>query len=112
MSSAVENVTTIAGDVRRIALALDIHVFCLRAEVEGAILHATKRFEERAQNLTFHVGGAKTSLWFRLCRIFVLQNVGGSEWVPSQKLSACGGVRIGMGCMNQDTAISRYRRYP
>ena len=38
----------LAGDVRRItcsfiALALDIHVFCLRAEAEGAILHATKK---------------------------------------------------------------------
>jgi len=47
------------GDVQRIALALDIHVFCLRAEAEGAILHAMKRFEERAQNLPIHVGGAK-----------------------------------------------------
>ena len=27
------------------------------------------------------VGGAKTSLWVCLCRKFVLQNVGGSEWV-------------------------------
>ena len=44
-----------------------------------------KRFEECAQNLTFHVGGAKASLWLRLCRKFVLQNVGGSEWVRSQK---------------------------
>jgi len=26
-----------------IALALDIHVFCLRAEAEGAILHTTKK---------------------------------------------------------------------
>jgi len=38
----------LAGDVRRItcsfiALALDIHVFCLRAEAEGAILHTTKK---------------------------------------------------------------------
>ena len=44
-----------------------------------------ERFEECAQNLTFHVGGAKASLWLRLCRKFVLQNVGGSEWVRSQK---------------------------
>jgi len=43
-----------------------------------------KRFGECAQNLTFHVGGAKASLW-HLCRKFVLQNIGGSEWVPSQK---------------------------
>jgi len=38
----------LAGDVRRITcsfvtLALDIHVFCLRAEAEGANLHATKK---------------------------------------------------------------------
>ena len=44
-----------------------------------------KRFDECAQNLTFHVGGAKTSLWLCLYRKFVLQNVGGSEWVWSQK---------------------------
>ena len=42
-----------------ITLVLDIHVFCLRAEAEGAILHATKRFEDCTQNLAFHVGGAK-----------------------------------------------------
>ena len=48
--------------------------------------------------LTFHVGGAKMSLWLRLCRKFVLQNVGRSEWVQSRKqLSAW---RIDMGCMN------------
>ena len=43
-----------------------------------------KRFEECAQNLTFHVGRAKVCLWLRLCRKFALQNVGGSEWVRSQ----------------------------
>jgi len=43
-----------------------------------------KRFEECAQNLTFHVGGAKASLWLRRSRKFVLQNVGGSEGVRSQ----------------------------
>jgi len=43
-----------------------------------------KRFEECA-NLTFPVGGTKASLWLRLCRKLVLQNVGGSEWVRSQK---------------------------
>ena len=41
--------------------------------------------EECAQNLTSHVGGAKASLWLHLCRKLVLQNVGGSEWVRSQK---------------------------
>ena len=44
-----------------------------------------KKFEEFVQNLTFHVGGAKASLWLNLCRKFILQNVGGSEWVQSQK---------------------------
>ena len=43
-----------------------------------------KRFEECVQNLTFHVGGAKASLWLRRRRKFVLQNVGESEWVRSQ----------------------------
>ena len=37
----------LAGDVRRITcsfivLAFDIHIFCLRAEAEGTILHTTK----------------------------------------------------------------------
>jgi len=48
------------------------------------------RFEESVQKSTFHVGGAKVSLWLLLCRQFALQNVGGSEWVRSQNLlSAC-----------------------
>ena len=48
-----------------------------------------KRFEECTQNLTFHVGGAKASLWLHLSRKFVLQNVGRSEWARSQnRLSA------------------------
>ena len=77
----------LAGDVQRItcsfiALALNIHVFCLRAEAEGM---QWKRFEECAQNLKFHVGGAKVSLWLHLHRKFVLQNVSRSEWVRSQK---------------------------
>ena len=42
----------------------------------------------------------------------MLQNVGWSEWVPSQKQLSVGGVRIGMGCMNLVTAISRYTRVP
>ena len=44
-----------------------------------------KMFEECAQDLTFHVGGANASLWLRLCWTPALQNVGGSEWVRSQK---------------------------
>jgi len=43
-----------------------------------------KRFEECAQNLTFHVGVAKASLWLCLCRKFTLQNVGRSGCVRSQ----------------------------
>jgi len=79
----------LAGDVRRItcsfiALALDIHVFSLRAEAEGAILYATKKVWGMRSELTFHVGRAKVCLWLRLCRKFALQNVGGSEWVRSQ----------------------------
>jgi len=62
-------------------IALTLDVFCLHAEAEGAILHATKRFEECAQNLTFPVVGAKETLWLRLYRKFVLQNVGWFEWV-------------------------------
>ena len=66
-----------------VALALDIHI-CLRAGSEGEIIFCMqrKRFEECAQNLTFHVGWAKAPLWPRLC---ILQNVGGSERVRSQK---------------------------
>jgi len=67
-----------------------------------------KRFEECTQKLPFHMEGANASLWFCLCRKFVLQNVGAFDWVPSQKHLAVGGVRIGMGCMNVVTAISRY----
>jgi len=42
------SVWPLAGDVRRItcsfvALALDIHIFCLRAEAEDAILHTMKK---------------------------------------------------------------------
>jgi len=44
-----------------------------------------KEFEECAQDLAFHVGGANASLWLRLRWTSVLQNVGGSEWVRSQK---------------------------
>ena len=83
----------LAGDVWRvscsfIALALDIHVFCLRAEAEAPILHATKRFEECARKLTFQVGGGGGQgvlVWLCLCREFILQNLGKFEWVRSQK---------------------------
>ena len=44
----------LVGDVWQItcsfiALALDIHVFCLRAEAEGAILHAMKRLRNASE---------------------------------------------------------------
>ena len=64
--------------------------------------------EECAQNLPFHVGGAKASLWLRLCRKFVLQNMGWFDWVPSQKRPSVGGVRIDMGCMNLFEGIRGY----
>ena len=60
--------------------------------------------------LAFHVGGANASLWLRLCHACwtsVLQNVGGSEWVRSQKRLGAWRRRIGAGCMNLVTAISR-----
>jgi len=60
----------------------------------------------------FHFGGAKASLWLCLCRKFVLQNVGGSERIRSQNRLLLGGVRIGMGCMNLVTVVSRYTRVP
>jgi len=44
-------------------------------------------------------------LYCKTCQ-FVLQSVGGSEWVPSQLV--LGGVRIGMGCMNLVTGIRGY----
>ena len=50
--------------------------------------------QEYAQNLAFHVGGANASLWLRLCWTFVLQNVGGSEWVRSLERLVLSGVRI------------------
>ena len=47
-----------------------------------------------------------------LQRKFVLQNVGGSEWVDPRNNLVLGGVRIGMGCMNLVTAILKYTRVP
>ena len=43
---------------------------------------------------------------------FVLQNVGGSEWVDPRNNLVLGSARIGMGCMNLVTFISRYSGYP
>ena len=81
----------------------------MHREAESAILHATKKFEERAQYLTFHVGGTKAFLWFHRSRKFVLQNVGGSEWVLSQNRL---GAWLGKDCMNLVTVISEYTQVP
>ena len=66
----------LAGDVRRItcsfiALALDIHVFCLRAEAEGAILDVSIKVWGKRSELNTSCGRVKASLLF--------------EWVRSQK---------------------------
>ena len=84
-----------------ITLALDIHVFCLRAEAQGAILHTKKRFEECTENLAFRVGGANASLWLRLCilEVRITTGLNGNDLV-------LGCIRIGMACMNLVTAIS------
>ena len=52
------------------------------------------------------------SLWLHLCWKFVLQNVGGSEWVQFQKRLSAWWPRIGMGYMNLVTAISSLTRVP
>ena len=70
------------------------------------------RLEESVQILAFHVGGAKVSLWLCFCRKFVLQNVGGSEWVDPRNDLVLGSAKIGVGCMNLATVISRYSGYP
>ena len=80
----------LAGDVRRItcsfiALALDIHVFCLRTEAEGSILHTTKKVWGMRSEFSISCGRGQRVLVASLCWTFVLQNVGGSEWVRSQK---------------------------
>jgi len=40
-----------------IALALNIHVFCLRAEAEGAILHAMKKVSGMHSEFNISCGG-------------------------------------------------------
>ena len=79
----------LAGDVRRItcsfiALALDIHVFSLRAEAESAILLAMKKVWGMHSEFNISCGRGQGILWLRHSRKFVLQSVGGSEWVRSQ----------------------------
>jgi len=88
---------SLAGDVLRItcsfiALALDIHVFCLRAEAEGAILHTTKKFRGMRSEFSISCG--------RVQRVLVASPLLGVS------------IRIGMGCMNLVTAISRPTRVP
>ena len=55
---------------------------------------------------------ASLSLRRMRSRKFVLQNVGGSEWVRPKTDFVLGGVRIGMGCMNLVTVISGYTWVP
>ena len=52
----------LVGDMWRItcsfiALALNIHIFCLRAEAEGAILHATKKVSGMHSEFNISCGG-------------------------------------------------------
>ena len=79
-----------------ITLALDIHVFCLHAEAQGAILHTKKRFEECTENLAFRVGGANASLWLRLCILEVRITTGLNGFDPRNDL-VLGGIRIWHG---------------
>jgi len=81
-----------------IALAFDIHIFCLCAEAEGAILHTMKKVEECSQSLTFHVlvGFCSAGSQVHITKI----NVGGSVTLngfdPRNDL-VLGGIRIGHG---------------
>ena len=107
----------LAGEVRRItcsfiALALNIRVCTCSCVVKLKVQFCTqrKRFEECAQNWTFHVGRAKASLWLRRSRKFALRNVGGSEWVRSQNRHCALRCKVGMDCMNLVSVISRYTR--
>ena len=91
----------LAGDVQGITcslivLTLAIHIFKLRAE--GTILHAMKRFEECAQNLTFYVGGVRASMWICLCtgRSHYKMWTGLKRFDPT---TWCWAVRIGADCM-------------
>ena len=75
------------------------------------------RFEECTQNLTFHVGGAKESLWLRLApsasagSSYYKMWAGLNGFDPRKDL-VLGRVRIGLGCMNLVTVVSRYTQVP
>jgi len=72
-----------------------------------------KGFEECTQNLTYHVGRAKASLWLRLCWKFALQNVGRFEWVQSQKRLSTWRCKDWQRLHDSIvTAISRYTQVP
>ena len=107
----------LAGDVRRItysfiALALGIHVFCLRAEAVGAILHTMRKVWGMRSESQFMWEGPRRScsfaspgsLHYKMCAFL-------NGYDPRTDL-VLGGVRIGMGCMNLVTVISRYTRVP
>ena len=71
-----------------------------------------KRFEECAQNLTFHVGGAKASFGFATAGSSCYKVWVGLNGFDPRTNFVLGGVRIGMHCMNLVTVISAYTRVP
>ena len=77
----------LAGDVRRItcsfvALALNIHIFCLHAEAEDAILHAMKKVWEMRSEFNISCGrGQSVLLASASAQSSYLKIVGSSEWV-------------------------------
>ena len=91
-----------ANNLSFIALAHDNHVFCLHAEAEGAILHATKRFKECAQNLTFMWEGSR-----RPCGYASAGRSYHKMWavLNHRNNSVLSVVRIGKDCMNLVTVI-------
>ena len=101
----------IAGDVRRItcsfiALALDINAFCLRAELKVQFCTQRKRFEECAQNFMQWEG------LMRPCNSSYYKMWAGFKRFDPRNNLVLGGVRVGTGCMNLFTAISKYTRVP
>ena len=74
-------------------------------------MRTMKRFEE-CQNLTFNVGGANASMGFASAGSSYYKMWAGLKGYDPRNNLALGGVRIGMGCMNLVTVISRYMRVP
>ena len=107
----------LAGDVQwitcsLIVLTLDIHVFRLHAEAEGAILYTTKKVWGMHSEFNISCGRGQASLLLHLCRKFALQNVAGLNGFDPRTDFVLGGVRIDMGCMNLVTVISRHTPVP